>query len=144
MYRSSQSWSCDTTDATSTSNSRSSRAPANYHGAQYTDEGLRKFDTQSSASGHATAIEVFVATLHESNLPGPVILLNHTGERDMLGRGSQFVVYKQQVVFPQVTHFLIHEVAVKVPMFELNPNAQGLPTLLHKSSFTTCTLKCLL
>jgi serine/threonine protein kinase len=121
MSHLSQSWHCDTPSSTSPGNSRSSRAQANRQGVQHTDEGLKAFGTQSSASGHATAIDFFVATLHDSNLPGPVILIDETAERVMIGRGSQFVVYRQRMAVPEFTQFSTRPVAVKVPKFSLDP-----------------------
>ena len=118
MYRPSQTWHHA---SSSLSNSRSSRADPNYDGARHTKEGLGNFSTQSSTAGHATAIDIFVAALHEAGLPGPVVLIDETAEGAMIGRGSQFVVYKQKMAMPEFTQFSTRPVAVKVPRFPLDP-----------------------
>jgi serine/threonine protein kinase len=107
----------------SLSNSRSSRAPTNGYGALHISDGLETYGTQSAASGTATVVEVFVTALHKSNLPGPVILIDETAERIMVGRGSQFVVYRQRMAVPELTQFSTRTVAVKVPRFSLDPKA---------------------
>jgi serine/threonine protein kinase len=111
------------TELESSSNSRSSRAPFNDQAALHISDGLEAYGTQSSTSGNATVVEVFVAALHQSNLPGPVILIDETAERVMIGRGSQFVVYRQRMAVPELTQFSTRTVAVKVPRFSLNPKA---------------------
>ncbi|KAJ4364042.1 hypothetical protein N0V83_009497 [Neocucurbitaria cava] len=116
-------YSHEITEPDSLSNSRSSRAPVNGYGALQISEGLEAYGTQSSASGTATVVEVFVAALHKSNLPGPVILIDETAERIMVGRGSQFVIYRQRMAVPELTQFSTRTVAVKVPRFSLNPKA---------------------
>lgn len=101
------------------SSSRSSRATVGCHGSKFMNKGLEVYTTQSSSSGSATAIEVFVETLHRSKLPGPIILID---EKYLLGRGSQFIVYKQKMALPEFTQFSTRDIAVKIPKFPLDPN----------------------
>lgn len=113
----------DYSTSLSISNSRSSRVPLeNRSGAQHTEEGLRAFDAESSAPSHATAIEFFVATLHDANLPGPVVLMDETETPAIIGRGGQFIVHRQLMNVSNSRTFSTSLVAVKIPRLSLDPD----------------------
>lgn len=94
---------------------RSSRAPLNVRGSFYTSAGLKAFAAYSCIGGRATALEVIIEAIHRTRLPGPLLI--HS-QREMIGRGSQFAVYKQDMQMSRSSYV----VAVKVPMFTLDPN----------------------
>lgn len=67
------------------------------------------------------ALEAMVTALQATGLPGPVLLV---GIPEFVGRGTQFVVYKQIMASSTYASFSTREVAVKHAKFELNPDQQ--------------------
>ncbi|KAF1984415.1 kinase-like protein [Aulographum hederae CBS 113979] len=101
------------------SSNHTSRAQIINHGADYVSEGLKAYQRESSLDGRATAIEILVETLYDTGLPGPAVLIN---DNKLIGRGSQFVVYSQRMAVSQREGFSVTDVAVRTPMFPLDPN----------------------
>jgi ankyrin repeat protein/serine/threonine protein kinase len=97
---------------------RPSREPtaSSANGASYIDQGLAKWST---AFNHSKPLEAIVDALQWSGLPGPLVLVS---DREYLGQGSQFVVYKRGMAVAENDRFAIRAVAIKQPKFDLDPN----------------------
>jgi hypothetical protein len=80
---------------------------------------------RGSSEGYALSnnqkitLEILVGALQRSGLPGPVVLV---GDRKYLGKGSQFVVYKQTIAWPEFEHFSTRQIATKQPIVTLYLN----------------------
>lgn len=66
-------------------------------------------------------LETVVNALQQSGLPGPLILIN---DREYLGQGNQFIVYKQRMAVAEYDNFATREIAVKKPKFDLHPDTK--------------------
>jgi serine/threonine protein kinase len=60
------------------------------------------------------AIEILVEIFYKTNLSGPHVFID---DNEILGRGGQFVVYKQRIAIPLEDSFTTQLVAFKVPKY---------------------------
>jgi serine/threonine protein kinase len=96
---------------------RPSRLPQDYNEANPTiSQSLERFISRSSQT---TTLEAVISVLKWTQLPGPVFLL---GDREYVGSGSQFVVYKQSIAWPEFTGMSYRAVATKQPKISLDPD----------------------
>ena len=66
-------------------------------------------------------LESVVNELQQSGLAGPLILIE---DREYLGQGNQFIVYKQRMAVAEYGNFATREIAVKKPKFDLYPDTE--------------------
>ncbi|KAI0471820.1 hypothetical protein GGR56DRAFT_93596 [Xylariaceae sp. FL0804] len=101
---------------------RSSRLPWNTR-TTGTPQHHASESTSLPASSQTTALETMVEVLETTGLPGPAVLLSN---REQLGQGSQFVVYRNTMVWSEDDDSSKYNcaVAVKQPKFDLDPYAR--------------------
>ncbi|KAF2184801.1 ankyrin [Zopfia rhizophila CBS 207.26] len=103
------------------SSHRSSRVTNPFSGAKFTNEGLESWLAESSPGGRGLPIEILVEAVRRTNLPGPLLIV-HEPELNLLGRGSQFVVYKSVIHDGHHNPPARKDVAIKAPTYQLDPN----------------------
>lgn len=99
---------------------RPSRLPQGYR--EPTSTQIQTLEQYTSPNSQTTTLEAFVNVLKWSELPGPVFLL---GDKEYLGGGSQFAVYKEtQGWYESTRGFCYHPVAIKQPKLFLDANVR--------------------
>jgi serine/threonine protein kinase len=83
--------------------------------ASYTGTRLAAVATTTSQE---KALESVVEALRYGGLPGPILVV----DREYLGQGAQFVVYKGLASAPEHMNIPRTEIAIKQPKFDLDPD----------------------